>query len=52
MKKSSDSGFAMALRLTASSAGTPRRIFLTGTSIFFPVRVTGISGTAMIRSGT
>jgi hypothetical protein len=43
---------AIALRLAASSGGTPSRILRTGTSIFLPVRVTGMAGTWMIRSGT
>jgi hypothetical protein len=52
VKKSSEAGFAIALRLAASSAGAASRILHTGTSIFFPVSVTGISGTCTIRSGT
>jgi hypothetical protein len=43
---------AIALRLAASSGGTPSRILRTGTSIFLPVSVTGMAPTWMIRSGT
>ena len=51
-KASRACGFAIALRLAASSGLAPSRILRTGTSIFLPVSVAGIAGTAMIVSGT
>ena len=44
--------FAMASRLATRSGGCPRRIFFTGTSIFFPESVRGTSRIAKTSSGT
>jgi len=48
----SASGFAAEPRLAAFSKGTPSSSRFTGTSIFLPLSVRGMSGTAMIASGT
>ena len=48
----SDSGFASAPTLTASSTAAPRRIRFTGISSFLPDSVRGTASTAITSSGT
>ena len=51
-KASSAAGSGSESRLATRSAGSPRRIRLTGASSFLPVSVRGIAGTDTIVSGT